>query len=229
MEDFQAVIFDMDGVLVDSEPLFLQAINRVLATEGVSPISEEENERFLIGTTVEETWRRLKEGSLNEVRALPRPIAAYIQRYDTVVRQVLRDELAPQPGVTRLLEECVRRGLPKAVASSSLRSWVNLKLEAIQLQKAFDVVLGGDDVANGKPAPDIYRLAAQCLGLSPQKCIAIEDSPIGIASAVGSGAYTIAVRTYSTRNLDISAAHAILESLEEFDLSLLAKGKNWTE
>jgi beta-phosphoglucomutase-like phosphatase (HAD superfamily) len=106
---------------------------------------------------------------------------------------------------------------------------VNLKLEAIQLQKAFDVVLGGDDVANGKPAPDIYRLAAQCLGLSPQKCIAIEDSPIGIASAVGSGAYTIAVRTYSTRNLDISAAHAILESLEEFDLSLLAKGKNWTE
>jgi beta-phosphoglucomutase len=224
MKDFQAIIFDMDGVLVDSEPLFLRAINRVVANEGARPISEEENEEFLIGTTVEETWRRLKE-----LRHLPRPTDAYVQRYDTVVRQVLREELAPQPGVTRLLEECVRRGLPKAVASSSLRSWVNLKLEAIQLQKAFDVVLGGDDVANGKPAPDIYRLAAQCLGLSPQKCIAIEDSPIGIASAVGSGAYTIAVRTYSTRNLDISAAHAILESLEEFDLSLLAKGKNWTE
>jgi HAD superfamily hydrolase (TIGR01509 family) len=224
MEDFQAIIFDMDGVLVDSEPLFLRAINRVVANEGARPISEEENEEFLIGTTVEETWRQLKE-----LRHLPRPTDAYVQRYDTVVRQVLREELAPQPGVTRLLEECVRRGLPKAVASSSLRSWVNLKLEAIQLQKAFDVVLGGDDVANGKPAPDIYRLAAQCLGLSPQKCIAIEDSPIGIASAVGSGAYTIAVRTYSTRNLDISAAHAILESLEEFDLSLLAKGKNWTE
>jgi HAD superfamily hydrolase (TIGR01509 family) len=224
MEDFQAIIFDMDGVLVDSEPLFLRAINRVVANEGARPISEEENEEFLIGTTVEETWRQLKE-----LRHLPRPTDAYVQRYDTVVRQVLREELAPQPGVTRLLEECVRRGLPKAVASSSLRSWVNLKLEAIQLQKAFDVVLGGDDVANGKPAPDIYRLAAQCLGLSPQKCIAIEDSPIGIASAVGSGAYTIAVRTYSTRNLDISAAHAVVDSLEEFDLSLLAKGKNWTE
>ena len=172
MKDFEAIIFDMDGVLVDSEPLFFQSINRVVAYEGASPISEEENEKFLIGTTVEETWRRLKE-----LRHLPRPTEAYVQQYDTVVRQVMREELAPQPGVTRLLEECVRRGLPKAVASSSLRSWVHLKLEAIKLQKAFDVVLGGDDVAEGKPSPDIYRLAAQCLGLPPQKCIAIEDSP----------------------------------------------------
>lgn len=218
MSDFQAIIFDMDGVLVDSEPLFLQAINRVISNEGASPISDEENEEFLIGTTVEETWRRLKE-----LRHLPRPMEAYVQQYDTVVKRVLREELAPQPGVTRLLAECVRRGLPKAVASSSLRTWVNLKLEAIKLEDAFDVVLGGDDVSQGKPSPDIYRLAAQCLGVPPQKCIAIEDSPIGIAAAVGSGAYTIAVRTYSTRNLDISSAHAILDSLEEFDLSLLAR------
>jgi HAD superfamily hydrolase (TIGR01509 family) len=219
MGDFQGVIFDMDGVLVDSEPLFFNAINRVVTSEGASPISEEENELHLIGTTVEETWRRLKE-----LRHLPRPTEAYIQRYDTVVRQVLKEELAPQPGVTRILEACAQRGLPKAVASSSLRSWIYLKLEAIKLQNAFDVVLGGDDVTYGKPAPDIYLLAAQCLGLPPHKCIAIEDSPVGITAAVGSGAYTIAVRTHSTRNLDISQAHAVLASLEDFDFSLLASG-----
>jgi HAD superfamily hydrolase (TIGR01509 family) len=219
MGDFQAVIFDMDGVLVDSEPLFLNAINRVVTGEGTSPISEEENEQYLIGTTVEETWQRLKE-----IRDLPRPPEAYVQQYDVVVRQVLREELNPQPGVTRLLEECVRRGLPKAVASSSLRSWVNLKLEAIRLQQAFDVILGGDDVVHGKPSPDIYRLAAQCLGVPAQRCVAIEDSPVGITAAVGSGAFTIAVRTYSTRNLDISHAHLVLDSLEDFDLSLLARG-----
>jgi len=219
MGDFQAVIFDMDGVLVDSEPLFLNAINRLVSTEGAGPISEEENERYLIGTTVEETWRRLKE-----IRDLPRPTEAYVKQYDTVVRQVLREELNPQPGVCRLLEECVRRSLPKAVASSSLRSWVNLKLEAIRLQQAFDVILGGDDVLHGKPSPDIYRLAAQCLGVPSQRCIAIEDSPVGITAAVGSGAFTIAVRTYSTRNLDISHAHLVLDTLEDFDLSLLARG-----
>jgi HAD superfamily hydrolase (TIGR01509 family) len=217
MGDFQAVIFDMDGVLVDSEPLFLNAINRVIGVEGANPISEEENEQYLIGTTVEETWRRLKQ-----IRDLPRPTESYVNQYDTVVRQVLREELSPQPGVTRLLEECVRRGLPRAVASSSLRSWVNLKLEAIRLQRAFDVILGGDDVSQGKPSPDIYRLAAQCLGVPPQRCVAIEDSPVGITAAVGSGAYTIAVRTYSTRNLDISHAHLVLDTLEDFDLSLLA-------
>lgn len=219
MGDFQGVIFDMDGVLVDSEPIFLSAINRLITNEGVDPISEEENEKYLLGTTVELTWERLKE-----MRHLTASTPTYIERYDKLVRQVLIEELTPQPGVNRLLDECVQRRLPKAVASSALRSWVNLKLNAIKLGGAFDVVLGGDDVTNGKPNPEIYRLAAQCLGLPPQSCIAIEDSPVGIAAAVGSGAYTIAVRTYFTRNLDISQANLVLDSLEQFDLGMLANG-----
>ena len=219
MGDYLGIIFDMDGVLVDSEPLFLVAINRLVTNHGEEPISEDENEEHLLGTTVEETWRRLKQ-----LRNLPGTTQDYINQYDGVVRQVLREELQPQPGVTRLIDECVKRGLPKAVASSSLRKWVQLKLETIKLQDAFDTVLGGDDVVNGKPHPDIYRLAAQCLGLPPHYCIAIEDSPVGIQAAVGSGAYTIAVRTHSTRNMDISQAHEILDSLEQFDFSLLGNG-----
>ncbi|HEU0021409.1 MAG TPA: HAD family phosphatase [Dehalococcoidia bacterium] len=219
MGDFQGVIFDMDGVLVDSEPIFLSAINRLITNEGVDPVSEEENEEYLLGTTVELTWERLRE-----MRQLTAPTKTYIERYDKLVRQVLIEELTPQPGVKRILAECVHRRLPRAVASSSLRSWVHLKLRAIKLSDAFDVVLGGDDVRQGKPNPEIYRLAAQCLGLPPQSCIAIEDSPVGIAAAVGSGAYTIAVRTHFTRNLDISQAHLVLDSLEEFDLRLLANG-----
>ena len=123
-----------------------------------------------------------------------------------------------------LLAVCQARGLPKAVASSSLHMWVDLKLNAIGLTNAFDAVLGGDDVANGKPAPDIYIKAANSLGLAPEECIAIEDSPVGIAAAVASGAYTIAVRTEYTRNLDVSRAHEILETLVDFDLSLLVGG-----
>ena len=219
MGEFQGIIFDMDGVLVDSEPLFLSSMNRLISADGADPISDNEYEEYLLGTTVEETWRRVKE-----MRHLPAAIPDYMERYDKVVRQMLREGLSPQPGVTNLLKECVERRLPKAVASSSLRSWVHLKLEAIKLQEAFDVVLGGDDVTNGKPDPDIYRLAAQCLGLPPQSCIAIEDSPVGIAAAVASGAYTVAVRTHSTRNMDISRAHTVLDSLEQFDLSLLANG-----
>ncbi len=219
MAGYRAILFDMDGVLVDSEPLFLSAINRLLEQDGVTPISVEENERFLIGTTIGETWRQLK---LN--RPLPLPTEQYIQRYDEIVRQVMMEELAPQPGVQELLDTCNRRGLPKAVASSSLHMWVDLKLNAIGLTGAFDAVLGGDDVTRGKPEPDIYVKAAGQLGVPPQECIAIEDSPVGISAAVASGAYTIAVRTEYTKNLDVSMAHLILESLVDFDLSLLADG-----
>ena len=85
------------------------------------------------------------------------------------------------------------------------------------------MVLGGDDVTLGKPNPDIYLLAAERLGLPPLECIAIEDSPVGIAAAVSAGIHTVAVRTESTKGLDISQAHQVLDSLEDFDLSLLAE------
>lgn len=220
MTGYRAILFDMDGVLVDSEPMFLSAINRLLVQEGVEPISVKENEEFLIGTTIGETWRLLKSN-----RPLPLPTEEYIGRYDEIVREVMMEELAPQPGVRELLDACNRRGLPKAVASSSLHMWVDLKLEAIGLTGAFDAVLGGDDVAKGKPEPDIYLKAADALGIPPGQCIAIEDSPIGIAAAVASGAYTIAVRTEYTRNLDVSQANIVLESLVDFDMSLLAGGQ----
>ena len=219
MSGYRAVIFDMDGVLVDSEPLFLNAINRLLVQEGVDPVSEAENQDFLIGTTIQETWRQLKLR-----RPLPLSAETYMQRYDVIVREVMMQELAPQPGVRELIAACRQRGLPIAVASSSRHIWVDLKLAAIGLTGAFDLVLGGDDVTRGKPEPDIYLKAAAGLGIPPGQCIAIEDSPIGITAAVASGAYTIAVRTDYTRHLDVSQAHAILETLDDFDLSLLATG-----
>ncbi len=217
MGEYQGILFDMDGVLVDSEPLFLRAINRIVTETGNDPISEDENEEYLLGTTVEGTWEELKK-----IRRLPDSIESYIERYDAVVREVLFHDLVPQPGVKRLVEECERRGLPKAVASSSRRDWVELKLEAIGLQGRFNAVLGGNDVVKGKPDPEIYLKAAESLGLAAESCIAIEDSPIGIEAAARSGAFTIAVRTYFTRNLDISRANLIVDSLEEFDYSLLA-------
>ncbi|SVC07076.1 uncharacterized protein METZ01_LOCUS259930 [marine metagenome] len=217
MAKYKGILFDMDGVLIDSEPLFLDAINRIILEESQAPISEDENENNLIGTTVNQTWDRLRE-----LRTLTKSTPEYISRYDAVVKEVLSQKLEPQPGVVDLLQECTNRGLPKAVASSALKEWVNLKLTSIGLQGSFETILGGDDVVNGKPEPDIYLLAAKQLGLEAKECIAIEDSPVGIKAAVASGAYTIAVKTYFTRNLDITRADIVLDSLEQFDLDLLA-------
>ena len=216
MSAYHALIFDMDGVLVDSEPLFLKAINYLLVKESVEPVTDEENQSVLIGTTVEETWRRLKQR-----RGLPEPLQSYIEKYELEVLEVLKAEMTPRPGVRQLIDACSRRNLPKAVASSSLRSWVYLKLETLGFQDSFEVVLGGDDVTKGKPEPDIYLLAAERLNIPPARCIAIEDSPVGIAAAVSAGIYTVAVLTDSTRGMDLSQAQQVLETLESFDLNLL--------
>ena len=216
MSGYQALIFDMDGVLVDSEPLFLKAINNLLVQEQASPVTDEENQTLLIGTTVAETWRRLIA-----TRGLAEPLQSYLEKYELVVLEVLQADLTPRPGVRRLIDACSQRHLPKAVASSSLRSWVNLKLETLGFQDSFDVVLGGDDVTRGKPEPDIYLLAAERLNIPPDQCIAIEDSPVGIAAAVSAGIYTIAVLTDFTRGMDLSQAQQVLETLESFDLNLL--------
>ena len=216
MSGYQAIIFDMDGVLVDSEPLFLKAINSLLVKESAEPVTDDENQTTLIGTTVEETWRLLIE-----MRGLPESLQFYLEKYDLAVKEVLQAELTPRPGVRQLLDACAQRKLPKAVASSSLRLWVNLKLETLGFQDSFDVVLGGDDVTKGKPEPDIYLLAAERLKIPPAQCIAIEDSPVGIAAAVSAGIYTVAVLTDSTRGMDLSQAQQVLETLESFDLNLL--------
>ena len=220
MAGYKGILFDMDGVLVDSEPLFHKAVNIMVERCGAAPITEEENNRYLLGTTVEETWIRVKE-----LREVPQTPAELLAGYNEVVKEVLRSDLTPRPGVRRLIAEAQRRGLPIAVASSSLREWVDLKLSVIGLTDAFPVKLGGDDIENGKPAPDIYIKAAGLIGLEAADCVAIEDSPIGLAAASSSGAYTVCTLTDSTRHLDLSAADVIIENLEEFDYSLLTDGR----
>ena len=219
MAGYKGILFDMDGVLVDSEPLFHKAVNIIVERCGAAPLTEEENNRYLLGTTVEETWLRVKE--LRNIADTP---AQLLAGYNEVVKDVLRSDLTARPGVRALIAEAQRRGLPIAVASSSLREWVNLKLSVIGLTDAFPVALGGDDIERGKPAPDIYIKAARLIGLEATQCIAIEDSPVGLAAASASGAYTVCTLTDSTRHLDLSDAHVIIENLEEFDYGLLADG-----
>ena len=211
----QGVISDLDGVLVDSEPLFTKALNRVLMVVGASPLSEGEN-RSLIGTTVEHTW-----AAIMEMRALPQPMDYYLKRYDQVIPQIFEEYLVIQPGAKRAVQAVRDRRLPLGLATSSRRRWVDLKLRVAGLDGMFDATIAGDEVEHGKPAPDIYLQMASRLGVAPKQCLAVEDSPTGVAAAVAAGMYTVAVRTDATAGLDISHANRVIDSLEEFDMGLL--------
>jgi HAD superfamily hydrolase (TIGR01509 family) len=209
---YAAAIFDMDGVLIDSEPLHFGVLTEVFATDGHT-LTRSENEQF-IGTTTE-----LMFDTLIRRHSLPKSIAEYTALYDAGVLRVLADPHEPQPGVLPLIASLRERGAGLAVASSSHRLWIEMTLTSIGLPCAFDVIVSGDDVVHGKPDPEIYLLAAQRLGIPAARCVAIEDSPNGVLSASRAGMFVLGVRTPYTAHLHLDGANRVVDSLVDLDLS----------
>lgn len=212
MASFEGVIFDMDGVLIDSEPLHFAVLAEVLGRVG-HVYSRAENERF-IGTTSAAMFSAL----IAQYR-LPGTVRDYEQRYDEALLQVLQQPHAPAPGVAALLRRLRTLGRPVAVASSSRRLWVDATLRSLGLADAFAVMVTGDDVERGKPDPAIYLLAARRLGVAADRCVAIEDSPNGVQSARAAGMTVIGVRTEYTAHLRLDGVARTVDSLADLDLS----------
>ena len=209
--DDRAVIFDMDGVLLDSEPLHYQALSRVLTREGYT-WTVADNER-LLGTTVEDSFR-----IIDEMVHLRLPREYFLTTYEAEALALLQGPLEPSAGVVSSIDMLAERGLCLAVASSSRRSWIDATLRSLGIAGRFSVVVSGDEVANGKPAPDIYLRAAGLLNMAPEVCTAVEDAPNGLLSARSAGMRVVAVRTPYTKNLDLSQADVVIDSLEELSL-----------
>lgn len=196
----------MDGVLVDGEPLHFAAVNQLLATEG-RRISLEEYKPYM-GT---------KAGWTEMVRdfGLANSRDHYSPLYNELILTQYREHAEPLEGATCLVLDLHRRKVPIALASSSTRPWVDACLGKIGLDGVFDHVITGSDVANGKPDPEIYLLAAKRLRLPASACLAIEDAPAGIASAKAAGMRCWAVRTEYTRGLDLGEPDREFESLTD--------------
>ena len=212
---FRAVIFDLDGVLWDGEPLYHEAFNIVLAPYG-HRVSDDDYDQ-IIGLSVEACWDWLRDRfNLSE------PLARFLRAYNETVLRLLKRPVEPLPGARPLIEELRRRGVPIAVASASLRQWVDVTLRGLGLQDAFDTTVSASDVNNGKPAPDLYLAAAQRLGVAPQDCLAVEDTLAGLRSAKAAGMFAIQLRAASTALPPLDEADLVLHSFADFDLSLLA-------
>ncbi len=204
----------MDGVLADSEPLYHLSMNQVLQAHGHS-LTDEDN-RIILGTTVIHTWQWLKDrfeldGELEE----------WIGVYDRIILKNLKENVEPSPGLYDLLDTLKSRDLPIGLASSSQANWVDTVLTTLDVKDRFSVVVSGDMVTNGKPAPEIFLKAAGDLGAEPSRCLVFEDSPHGIQAGKAAGMTVVAVLTDLTRDLDLSLADRRIESLSDFDFSLL--------
>ncbi len=209
----QAVIFDMDGVLLDSEPLHYEAVRQILAEQGVDfPLDDYHH---YLGTTLTSTW-----DDLCERYPITMPFEQFEARYNA---DVLAHYQAGAPlivGARELVERLLAADVPIAVASSSHREWVAAALSGVGLQDAFQHTVAGDEVAMGKPSPEIYLKAASVLGVDPQECIAIEDAPAGVASARAAGMAVVLVRSELTAHMNLASDWEV-DDLNQFELNWL--------
>jgi HAD superfamily hydrolase (TIGR01509 family) len=198
-----AVLFDNDGLLLDTEVLWTRAEVVLFARYGVTFTLD--HKRELIGTSGPVTEAKVE-------RWLGQPGrggALMAEMHDLVMEEALAG-VDPMPGAVELLD---RVQAPVGVASNSPRAFVERTLEVAGLRDRFACVLSADDVAHPKPAPDVYVALARGLGADPAACVALEDSPTGVAAARAAGAFVIGVPSLDGIVLD--GADLVAESLAD--------------
>ena len=189
----EALIFDMDGLLVDSEPLAARAMDDFLARYGFERRAEIHEQ--LLGRRLPEALAIVKAGY-----AMEHPIEELIERYGELRLAALRGVVAPMPGAGEIIAFGRGAGLKLALATSGMRAHADLSLTETGLAGRFDAEVTGDEVAKGKPAPDLFLLAAERLGVEPAACIVFEDAPAGVMAAKAAGMRVVAVPTELNRD-----------------------------
>jgi HAD superfamily hydrolase (TIGR01509 family) len=218
MSTIAAALFDMDGVLVDSEPLHLLATQLALGPRG--PSYTERDNRAFFGTTDHELFRVLR--ILFDVEASTDDLVEAKRRH---LAALLRTRGRPMPGVPtiplRLREDGVRLGL----VTASPRPVIRAVLALVGLDDAFEAVVSGDEVPRGKPAPDGFLMAARRLGVEPSTCLVVEDSRNGVLAGKAAGMLVAAVPCAATGHEDFSPADLVLPSLEALPKALGAEAE----
>ncbi|MEU8165534.1 HAD family phosphatase [Micromonospora sp. NPDC049004] len=207
------MLFDMDGTLVDSEKLWDVALQE-LACEYGGDLSADAR-RSIVGTAMAESMRILHD-DLGQPERDPEVSAAWI---NARILDLFRAGLPWRPGAFDLVHAVRAAGIPTALVTSSPRALVEIALDTLG-RDTFDVVVAGDEVVAAKPHPEPYLTAARLLGVPIERCVAIEDSPTGVASALASGAAVLAVPA-EVPLPDGTGVHQV-ESLTGVDLEVLA-------
>lgn len=216
---FEAIIFDHDGTLIDTETPDFEACRILCHEHGIAlPV---------------EAWAAKVVGRLN----------GYDQLFDELItahgtNHLTRDDLwrrlkelwpitlagtTLMPGVETLLPDLRKEGYRLAVATASDQRWVSRWLEKFQLRPYFEAVSCGDQVAHNKPAPDVYLRAANLLNVSPRRCLVFEDSWVGVQAAKAAGMTVIAVPTPVTRSLNFDQSDGVIEGLDRVSAAWIAQ------
>jgi HAD superfamily hydrolase (TIGR01509 family) len=203
---FKAVVFDMDGLLLDTEVLWQRAEARLFERHGAEFTFEDK--LTVMGTSAEFTGEFFARRLGYEAEQA----ASLIREVTDLMHEELQAQVAARPGAVELVER-LRGRVPLGLASNSPRYLVDAALQSAGFRDAFDAVVSSDDVAHHKPAPDLYLLVCERLGVSPAETLALEDTASGIAAAKAAGLTCIAVPQFA--ETDVTEADRVIDSLEK--------------
>lgn len=209
-----AVLWDMDGTLVDTEPHWIAAETALLGRHGATWTHEQALQ--LVGSALPDSGRVLAEHVERTTGVRLDPVEVVDELVEAVVAQVSA-AVVWRPGAVELLGSLAAAGVPCALVTMSYRSLA--ETVARMVPGAFAVVVAGDEVERGKPAPDPYLRAAELLGVAPGDCVAIEDSPTGVASAEAAGTHVLACPHMVP--IPAAAGRSRVASLAEVDVAAL--------
>lgn len=211
MSQFKGVIFDMDGVIINSEPQHYEAYVMLCHAYG-QEFPYEEYKQF-IGTTHAKVCKYMMEHmniplSEEELQQTLRDNRQYL--IDTKGYEEI-------PGISQFIKSLYENGIKLAIASSSPQKEIQAVVESLEIEKYFTKLVSGESVAHPKPAPDVFLKAADALGLTPEECIIIEDSGNGIRAAVAANIPVIGFYNPDSGEQDLSQAAIVVEGFDEVD------------
>lgn len=202
-------IFDMDGVIIDSEPLHFELNRRIMRDFGL----ELPDEVFIpyVGITNEQMWSELIE------RYRLNTTIVELQEKEALLKREVFQDLEPIKGIPELLANLKKDGIAIGLASSSSREFIEMVLEKLQIRGYFQAVVSGRELTRSKPDPEIFLRTAELLNVKPVDCLVLEDSRHGVEAAKRAGMKCIAFQNPNSGPQDLSRADKIVHTLENLD------------
>lgn len=212
MKDVKGVIFDMDGVILDTETLSLMFWEKTLKSHGIE--MDREKHILLMGKNSEETLKCLKEIYGEDV-----PIKDYyLEKGQAVIDYLEENKPGVKKGFESLLKHLIENGYKSAIATSTARWKMANRMKFLHFDEMVDCVICGDEVNKSKPNPEIFLKAAEKLGLKPEECIVIEDSKSGVEAAYKGGFRCIMVPDYKKPDEEMKEMiFKVMDSLEDVE------------
>lgn len=214
----EALIFDMDGVLIDSEPVHLLAYQKFFREYGVV-YTQDDNSQFLGQKDIEIAVNLIARHNL------PLTKEQFVAKKEEAFQSLIVANPVAREGLIETLEAARRLHLKLAVASSATLGSIDLIVKVLDIRNYFDNLTSGDEVQNGKPAPDVYLLAAERLCVPAENCLVIEDTDAGVQAAKSAGMRCIAIPCDATSHQEHRLADARLLSLLDLRLEAHWNGR----